>query len=46
VSCPEEIAFRLGYISRARLLQLAKPMKKNDYGAYLRDLATAPEQKE
>ncbi|MBN2188311.1 MAG: glucose-1-phosphate thymidylyltransferase RfbA [Chitinispirillaceae bacterium] len=40
VSCPEEIAFRLGYISRARLLALAKPMEKNDYGAYLRSVAT------
>lgn len=40
VSCPEEIAFRLGYISRARLLQLAKPMEKNEYGAYMRDIAT------
>jgi glucose-1-phosphate thymidylyltransferase len=40
VSCPEEIAFRRGYISRERLLQLAKPMEKNEYGAYLRDIAT------
>jgi glucose-1-phosphate thymidylyltransferase len=43
VSCPEEIAFRLGYISRARLLELAKPMEKNDYGAYLRAIATGPD---
>lgn len=42
VSCPEEIAFRLGYISRARLLELAKPMEKNDYGVYLRAIATGP----
>jgi glucose-1-phosphate thymidylyltransferase len=41
VACPEEIAFRLGYISRARLRELAEPMKKNEYGAYLRDLAAA-----
>jgi glucose-1-phosphate thymidylyltransferase len=46
VSCPEEIAFRLGYISRTRLLDLAKPMEKNAYGAYLRDLATAPDRKD
>lgn len=45
VSCPEEIAFRLGYISRTELLRLAQPMKKNDYGAYLRDLADNPEEK-
>ena len=43
VSCPEEIAFRLGYISRKELLQLAKPLEKNEYGAYLRALATEQE---
>ena len=46
VSCPEEIAFRSGAISRAQLLRLAKPMEKNSYGAYLRELATAPDSKE
>ena len=45
VSCPEEIAFRLGYISRTELLRLAQPMEKNEYGAYLRDLANNPEEK-
>jgi glucose-1-phosphate thymidylyltransferase len=40
VACPEEIAFRSGYLSRSRLLQLAKPMEKNEYGAYLRAIAT------
>ena len=46
VSCPEEIAFRSGYISRTQLLRLAKPMKKNSYGAYLQDLAAEPDSKE
>jgi glucose-1-phosphate thymidylyltransferase len=46
VSCPEEIAFRSGAISRAQLLRLAKPMEKNSYGAYLQELATAPDFKE
>ena len=35
VACPEEIAFRMGYIDRAQLLRVAEPMKKNDYGRYL-----------
>ena len=39
VSCPEEIAFRLGYISKERLISLAEPMKKNSYGDYLLQLA-------
>lgn len=39
VACPEEIAFRRGYISRARLMELAKPMEKNEYGAYLQAIA-------
>ena len=43
VACPEEIAFSLGYISRDELLLLAKPMEKNEYGAYLRDLANNPD---
>ncbi len=40
VSCPEEIAFRLGYIDRNQLTQLAEPMKKNGYGEYLLQLAS------
>jgi glucose-1-phosphate thymidylyltransferase len=40
VSCPEEIAYRRGYISRRDLLRLAAPMEKNDYGRYLGALAT------
>ena len=35
VACPEEIAFRKGWISRAQLETLATPMKKNGYGQYL-----------
>ena len=41
VSCPEEIAFRLGFIDRDRLRALAEPMKKNQYGQYLIRLANA-----
>jgi glucose-1-phosphate thymidylyltransferase len=39
ISCPEEIAFRLGYINRDQLLQQAETMKSNQYGEYLIRLA-------
>jgi glucose-1-phosphate thymidylyltransferase len=39
VSCPEEIAYRKGWISRERLKELAVPMLKNQYGQYLIKLA-------
>lgn len=35
VACPEEIAFRKGYIDAASLESLAQPFKKNGYGEYL-----------
>ncbi len=38
ISCPEEIAFRLGYIDDEQLKRLAQPMRNNDYGRYLLDL--------
>jgi glucose-1-phosphate thymidylyltransferase len=38
IACPEEIAYRLGYINDNQLRQLAEPMMKNDYGRYLLDL--------
>jgi glucose-1-phosphate thymidylyltransferase len=38
VACPEEIAFRSGWIDAARLETLAAPMSKNGYGAYLMGL--------
>ncbi|MTV46928.1 sugar phosphate nucleotidyltransferase, partial [Streptococcus pneumoniae] len=31
----EEIAYRMGYISREDVLELAQPLKKNEYGRYL-----------
>ncbi|MBI3219022.1 MAG: glucose-1-phosphate thymidylyltransferase RfbA [Bacteroidetes bacterium] len=35
IACLEEIAFRKGYISKAQLEELAKPLLKNQYGQYL-----------
>ncbi|TGM43787.1 glucose-1-phosphate thymidylyltransferase [Leptospira levettii] len=35
IACPEEIAFRKGYISKKELEELAIPLKKNGYGQYL-----------
>jgi len=38
VACPEEIAYRSGYISAEQLEALARPMRNNGYGAYLLNL--------
>jgi len=35
VACPEEIAYRQGWITAEDVLRLAKPLKKNMYGQYL-----------
>ena len=39
ISCIEEIAYRKGYISKAKLVELAQPMLKTDYGKYLMRIA-------
>jgi len=39
VSCVEEIAYKKGYINKEQLLELAKPLQKNQYGEYLVRLA-------
>jgi glucose-1-phosphate thymidylyltransferase len=38
IACPEEIAYRLGYITAEQLEALAKPLSKNSYGQYLRSI--------
>ena len=38
ISCPEEIAFRMGYIGEIELLNLARKFSSNQYGEYLRNL--------
>ncbi|WP_342046223.1 glucose-1-phosphate thymidylyltransferase RfbA [Bacillus sp. OTU530] len=40
IACLEEIAFRMGYISKEKLLELAEPLKKNQYGQYLLKIAS------
>jgi glucose-1-phosphate thymidylyltransferase len=39
VACPEEIAFRLGWLTRDELLREAEAMKSNEYGVYLEAIA-------
>lgn len=40
VACPEEIAYRLGYINAEQLVHLAEPLRKNGYGEYLMNIVT------
>jgi len=35
VACIEEIAYEMGYLTKEKLLELAQPLKKNQYGQYL-----------
>ncbi len=39
VSCIEEIAYKMGFISKEQLIDLARPLSKNQYGEYLLNLA-------
>ena len=39
ISCPEEIAYRRGYIDDAQFMRLAEALDKSSYGDYLRTLA-------
>jgi glucose-1-phosphate thymidylyltransferase len=39
VASPEEIAFRRGLIDAEQLVKLAEPLRKNEYGRYLLDIA-------
>ncbi len=38
VACPEEIAYRMGYINREQLIKLAEPLLKSGYGEYLMNI--------
>ncbi len=39
VACIEEIAYNMGYINKEQVLELAKPLAKNQYGTYLKRIA-------
>lgn len=41
VACLEEIAYRMGYITKNQLIALAEPLKKNGYGQYMLKLANS-----
>jgi len=43
VACPEEIAYRLGYISMTDVARLGREMEKNGYGQYLLALLREPD---
>jgi len=43
IGCPEEIAYRLGYIDAEQLERLAAPMRKNNYGRYLLEILRSKE---
>ena len=38
VNCPEEVAYRMGYITEQQLCELAEPLRKSGYGEYLLSL--------
>jgi glucose-1-phosphate thymidylyltransferase len=42
IACPEEVAYRMGYIDRDRLLAHAERLSKSGYGEYLRRVAEEP----
>jgi glucose-1-phosphate thymidylyltransferase len=45
ISCIEEVAYRMGYLGRVELLALAERFKNNEYGDYLRHVASeSPDQ--
>lgn len=42
IACPEEIAWRQGFIDEARLREIAQPLRKSGYGEYLLNLLESP----
>jgi glucose-1-phosphate thymidylyltransferase len=41
IACPEEIAYRMGYITQDDLVRLAQPLRGSSYGQYLLDVAAS-----
>jgi glucose-1-phosphate thymidylyltransferase len=44
IACPEEIAYRKGYINQEQLRELAQPLRHSTYGAYLLRILEEPQQ--
>ena len=42
IACPEEIAYRFGYIDAEQVCRLAEPLSKNEYGKYLLSIVDGP----
>jgi glucose-1-phosphate thymidylyltransferase len=40
IACPEEVAYRMGFIDARQLEELARPLEKSSYGQYLRAVLT------
>jgi glucose-1-phosphate thymidylyltransferase len=43
IACLEEIAFRMGYISKEKIEEVAQSMRNSTYGEYLQALVREPE---
>jgi glucose-1-phosphate thymidylyltransferase len=43
IACPEEVAFRMGFIDAAQVERLAEPLRKNAYGQYLLQMLRDPQ---
>jgi glucose-1-phosphate thymidylyltransferase len=39
IGCIEEVAYRMKFINKTQLLELAKPLEKSGYGIYLKQIA-------
>ena len=39
IGCIEEVAFKMGYITKDQLIKVATPLTKSGYGNYLLDIA-------
>jgi glucose-1-phosphate thymidylyltransferase len=46
IACVEELAYRMGYITKDQLANLAQDMKQNDYGQYLLEIANDDENRQ